>query len=210
MQSRLTLWFSGSCSTIPSRTLRCAGTPCLSRGRLESDHLPAVLAHELGHLASTDGRLTAALNRLVIHPPPTTRRTRAGQAQRADPLRRPSAVDGHDPGRAAVGFAQDGRVRQRRSRAADDRAVLGFALARTRVHRRPVRGRSRPGRGSRGLPWRSTPSCTTIPSPSSGSPNTPTPRQSCASTSCAAASSQAPVPGGALPPAAPDTRPLTA
>ena len=48
----------------------CGHTLMLSRGLLESDHLPAVLAHELGHLASTDGKLTAALNRLVIHPPP--------------------------------------------------------------------------------------------------------------------------------------------
>jgi Zn-dependent protease with chaperone function len=45
-------------------------TLMLSRGLLESDHLPAVVAHELGHLASTDGRLTAAINRLIIHPPP--------------------------------------------------------------------------------------------------------------------------------------------
>ena len=48
----------------------CGNTLMLSRGLLESDHLPAVLAHELGHLAGTDGKLTAALNRLVIHPPP--------------------------------------------------------------------------------------------------------------------------------------------
>jgi Zn-dependent protease with chaperone function len=41
----------------------------LSRGLLDSPHPPAVLAHELGHLGSPDGRLTAALNRLVIHPP---------------------------------------------------------------------------------------------------------------------------------------------
>ncbi len=41
----------------------------LSRGLLESPHLPAVLAHELGHLATPDGRVTAALNRLVISPP---------------------------------------------------------------------------------------------------------------------------------------------
>jgi Zn-dependent protease with chaperone function len=40
----------------------------LSRGLLESPQLPAVLAHELGHLGSPDGRVTAALNRLVIHP----------------------------------------------------------------------------------------------------------------------------------------------
>ena len=38
----------------------------LSRGLLETEHLPAVLAHELGHLATPDGRLTAALNRIVI------------------------------------------------------------------------------------------------------------------------------------------------
>ncbi len=48
----------------------CGSSLMLSRGLLESDHLPAVLAHELGHLSSTDGKLTAALNRLVIHAPP--------------------------------------------------------------------------------------------------------------------------------------------
>jgi Zn-dependent protease with chaperone function len=41
-------------------------TLMLSRGLLESDHLPAVIAHELGHLASPDGRIAAALNRLVV------------------------------------------------------------------------------------------------------------------------------------------------
>jgi Zn-dependent protease with chaperone function len=44
-------------------------TLMLSRGLLDSPHLPAVLAHELGHLGSPDGRVTAALNRLMIHPP---------------------------------------------------------------------------------------------------------------------------------------------
>ena len=48
----------------------CGSTLMLSRGLLETDHLPGVLAHELGHLATPDGRLTAALNRLVIKPPP--------------------------------------------------------------------------------------------------------------------------------------------
>jgi Zn-dependent protease with chaperone function len=48
----------------------CGNTLMLSRGLLESELLPAVLAHELGHLASTDGKLTAAINRLIIHPPP--------------------------------------------------------------------------------------------------------------------------------------------
>jgi Zn-dependent protease with chaperone function len=46
----------------------------LSGGLLESDHLPAVLAHELGHLATPDGRLTAAINRLVLIPPRPRRR----------------------------------------------------------------------------------------------------------------------------------------
>jgi Zn-dependent protease with chaperone function len=44
----------------------CGNSLMLSRGLLESEDLPAVLAHELGHLATPDGRLTAALNRLVI------------------------------------------------------------------------------------------------------------------------------------------------
>jgi Zn-dependent protease with chaperone function len=47
----------------------CGETLMLSRGLLESDHLPAVLAHELGHLATPDGKLTAAINRLVLIPP---------------------------------------------------------------------------------------------------------------------------------------------
>jgi hypothetical protein len=47
----------------------CGETLMLSRGLLEDDHLPAVIAHELGHLASPDGCLTAALNRLVIAKP---------------------------------------------------------------------------------------------------------------------------------------------
>jgi Zn-dependent protease with chaperone function len=48
----------------------CGNTLMLSRGLLESEHVAAVLTHELGHLATSDGKLTAALNRLVIHPPP--------------------------------------------------------------------------------------------------------------------------------------------
>jgi Zn-dependent protease with chaperone function len=48
----------------------CGNTLMLSRGLLEGEHVAAVLAHELGHLATSDGKLTAAINRLVIHPPP--------------------------------------------------------------------------------------------------------------------------------------------
>lgn len=56
----------------------CGHTLMLSRGLLESDHLPAVLAHELGHLASPDGRLTAAINRLVLVPPRPSREEQTG------------------------------------------------------------------------------------------------------------------------------------
>jgi Zn-dependent protease with chaperone function len=51
----------------------CGDTLMLSRGLLESEYLPAVLAHELGHLNSSDGKLTAAINRLIINPLPKTR-----------------------------------------------------------------------------------------------------------------------------------------
>lgn len=43
-------------------------TLMLTRGLLESSHLEAVLAHELGHLNSSDARLTAALHRLTTPP----------------------------------------------------------------------------------------------------------------------------------------------
>jgi Zn-dependent protease with chaperone function len=45
-----------------------ADTLMLTRGLLESGHLEAVLAHELGHLNSSDSRLTAALHRLTTPP----------------------------------------------------------------------------------------------------------------------------------------------
>jgi Zn-dependent protease with chaperone function len=41
-------------------------TLIVSRGLLESTSLPAVLAHEWGHLRSMDGRLTEALDRLSL------------------------------------------------------------------------------------------------------------------------------------------------
>jgi len=47
----------------------CGETVMLSRGMLESDLLAAVLAHEPGHLNTGDGKLTAAINRLIINPP---------------------------------------------------------------------------------------------------------------------------------------------
>jgi Zn-dependent protease with chaperone function len=50
----------------------CGDTLMLSRGLLENEYLPAVVAHELGHLATSDGKLTAAINRLIINPLPKT------------------------------------------------------------------------------------------------------------------------------------------
>jgi Zn-dependent protease with chaperone function len=47
----------------------CGDGLMLSRGLLESGYLAPVLAHELGHLATPDGRLTAAINRLVLWEP---------------------------------------------------------------------------------------------------------------------------------------------
>jgi Zn-dependent protease with chaperone function len=53
-------------------------TLMITRGLLETPHLTAVLAHELGHLNSSDARLTAALHRLATPP-----RRRLGQPLRA-------------------------------------------------------------------------------------------------------------------------------
>jgi Zn-dependent protease with chaperone function len=58
----------------------CGDTLMLSRALLEMDHLPAVLAHELGHLGSPDGRLTAALNRLVFFSLPFGKATTGARA----------------------------------------------------------------------------------------------------------------------------------
>jgi Zn-dependent protease with chaperone function len=55
-----------------------ADTLMLTRGLLESQWLAPVLAHELGHLHSSDARLTAALNRLTTPP----RRALRGPAAR--------------------------------------------------------------------------------------------------------------------------------
>lgn len=45
-----------------------ANTLMLTRGLIESGYLEPTLAHELGHLNSSDGRLTAALHRLTVPP----------------------------------------------------------------------------------------------------------------------------------------------
>jgi Zn-dependent protease with chaperone function len=41
---------------------------CVDRGLLESPYAPAVIAHELGHLRTSDAHLTSALNLLLLHP----------------------------------------------------------------------------------------------------------------------------------------------
>lgn len=41
---------------------------CVDRGLLESPYAAAVIAHELGHLRSSDGHLTSALNLLLLRP----------------------------------------------------------------------------------------------------------------------------------------------
>jgi Zn-dependent protease with chaperone function len=51
-----------------------ADTVMISRGLLDSGYLPAVLAHELGHLNTSDGRLTAALYRIATPPRGQVRR----------------------------------------------------------------------------------------------------------------------------------------
>ncbi|MGA2454392.1 MAG: M48 family metalloprotease [Solirubrobacteraceae bacterium] len=51
-----------------------ADTLIVTRGLLESGYLEAVLAHELGHLNSSDARLTAALHRLTTPPREEVRR----------------------------------------------------------------------------------------------------------------------------------------
>jgi Zn-dependent protease with chaperone function len=48
-----------------------ASTMCVDRGLLESPFAAAVIAHELGHLNSSDARLASALNLLLIAPMPT-------------------------------------------------------------------------------------------------------------------------------------------
>jgi Zn-dependent protease with chaperone function len=44
---------------------------CVNRGLLESPYAAATIAHEMGHLRSSDARITSALNLLVIRQMPT-------------------------------------------------------------------------------------------------------------------------------------------
>ena len=69
---------------LPGAAVRGAAV-VLSRGLIESESLAAVLAHELGHLNSTDGRLTEALNRLSLWDDPlASPRAESGGEGRAE------------------------------------------------------------------------------------------------------------------------------
>jgi Zn-dependent protease with chaperone function len=57
----------------------CGDALMVSRGLLETDHVAAVLAHELGHLGSPDARLTTALNRLIMFSTPFRAGAAAGR-----------------------------------------------------------------------------------------------------------------------------------
>jgi Zn-dependent protease with chaperone function len=59
----------------------------LSRGLIESESLPAVIAHELGHLAGLDARLTEALQRLAVWADPLGPPPRHGAPRLPDDLK---------------------------------------------------------------------------------------------------------------------------
>jgi Zn-dependent protease with chaperone function len=59
----------------------CGDALMVSRGLLETNHLSAVLAHELGHLASPDARLTTAINRLIMLSTPFRAGAAAGRSR---------------------------------------------------------------------------------------------------------------------------------
>jgi Zn-dependent protease with chaperone function len=59
-------WFVFDAATVNAAAY--FDTLMITRGLLESGHLEPVLAHELGHLNSSDARLTAALHRLTTPP----------------------------------------------------------------------------------------------------------------------------------------------
>jgi Peptidase family M48 len=144
----------------------CGDTLMVSRGLLETNHLPAVLAHELGHLASPDARLTTAINRLIVFSTPF----RAGAAvERSRPqielvprlqyTPRPATdLFDFEPGphtgavRVPTVPVHPLPVRERRPRTMAHRPHLGPLLARARVQGRPIRRGHRTGRRARGLP----------------------------------------------------------
>ena len=69
----------------------CGNSLLLSRGLLEMS-IAEVLAHELKHLASLDGRITLASNRLIIFPPKNNTEQEQQQQPRSD-----VHIDADDP-----------------------------------------------------------------------------------------------------------------
>ena len=59
----------------------CGDAMMVSSGLLELSYLPAVLAHELGHLSSPDARLTTAINRLIVFSTPFRAGAAAGRSR---------------------------------------------------------------------------------------------------------------------------------
>ena len=75
---------------LPGAAVRGAAVGRPSRGLIESESLSAVLAHEFGHLNSSDGRLTEALSRLALWDDPLAPARAGGEGQRrGGGLRRP-------------------------------------------------------------------------------------------------------------------------
>lgn len=101
-----------------------ADTLMLTRGLLDSGYLEPVLAHELGHLNSSDARLTAA--------PPAHGAAAAAHT--------PRSAHSHLP------------APHRWARAVGHPRALGRPLARPRAPRRPLRRAARTGIGPRTIP----------------------------------------------------------
>ncbi len=80
----------------------CGETLMHSRGMLESDYLAAVLAHELGHMDTSDGKLTAAISRRIINPLPRPNRRRPDQPE--PPTQMPTVIMTSEESRLAMTF----------------------------------------------------------------------------------------------------------
>jgi len=80
--------------TLEPNAAVCGNTLMICRGLLESEYLPAVLAHELGHLGSPDGRLAEALNRLIIWQP-RMQEAREAQTRQQERTREPVRLAFH-------------------------------------------------------------------------------------------------------------------
>ena len=103
-----------------------ADTVMVSRGLLDSGYLEAVLAHELGHLNTSDARVTAALNRITTPPYREVRRGLNDTVLRC----------------------------QRSNRHVATTRTLERLLAKQRAQGRPVRREPKPSTSARRVPGR--------------------------------------------------------